>query len=255
MKINEKYLSANPNSLFVLQMLSLSVIVVGAFFVNFTWTYFCAAVITFYLYSIIGVSMMLHRYYTHKSFKLNPVLKWLLTIPAILAGRGSPLGWVYIHRMHHATSDTEKDPHSPHNYSFKFFGFKPIYDSTKKINYFIVKELLTPAQIKIDKYYMLLILSFIIILVLINPNLVFYLWAIPVFIVSVTQIAFNYLCHMHGYRNFVTADKSTNNVFMWPFILGDAWHNNHHAHSSKLCTKFKKYEFDPVSVLINLIKQ
>lgn len=250
-----KYISANPHSLFVLQIFSFLAILAGMFIAEFTLSYLITSVVFFYLYSIIGVSMMLHRYYSHKSFELHPVIKWIFTVFAVLAGRGSPLGWVYIHRIHHATSDTEKDPHSPHYDTFKFVGFKPVYDDTKKINYFIVKELLTPAQIRIDKYYMLLILLFIATLAVIDYNLVIYAWALPVFAVSVSQVCFNYFCHMHGYRNFDTKDRSTNNVFMWPFILGDAWHNNHHARAGQLSAKLKWWEFDPVAVLAKLVSR
>jgi len=208
----------------------------------------------FYVYSVLGISMMLHRYYSHKSFKLNPFIKWFFTVFAVLAGRGSPLGWVYIHRIHHATSDTEKDPHSPHYSTFKFIGFKPVQEN-KKINHFIVKELLTTAHIKIDKYYLLVILSFLLLLSIINFDLIFYMWAIPVFVVSVTQTMFNYFAHTKGYRNFKTTDRSTNNLYLWPFILGDAWHNNHHANAANISTKVLKYEYDPIGVLINFIKQ
>lgn len=254
-KITMKYLAANPQSLFVLQKISFFTIVTGTFIVEFDLLYLLIAIASFYLYSIVGVSMMLHRYYSHKSFKLNCVVKWGLTIFAILAGRGSPLGWVYIHRIHHGTSDTEKDPHSPHYDTFKFVGFRPVYDDTKKIKYFIVKELLTPTHILIDKYYMLLILIFILALCIIDYNLVYYVWAVPVFAVSVSQIAFNYFCHMHGYRNVDTKDRSTNNPLMWPFILGDAWHNNHHAYAERMSSKIKWWEFDPVAILVKLISK
>jgi stearoyl-CoA desaturase (delta-9 desaturase) len=247
------YFSATPKSLFILQLASLFTIAIGIFFVEITWKYILLSVIFFYCFSILGISMMLHRYYTHKSFKLTNNCKWFFTIFALLAGRGSPLGWVYIHRLHHATSDTEKDPHSPHYDSFKFIGFRPVYDDTKKINYFIVKDLLTPAHVNIDKYYMLFILGYVLLLSLINLNLIFYMWALPVFAVSVSQIAFNYYAHKHGYRNFATKDHSTNNKYMWPFILGDAWHNNHHAHAEKFSTKIKSYEFDPLAHLISFI--
>jgi stearoyl-CoA desaturase (delta-9 desaturase) len=208
----------------------------------------------FYLYSIIGISMMLHRYYSHKSFGLNSFIKWTLTVFAVLASRGSPLGWVYVHRIHHGTSDTEKDPHSPHNETFKFIGFRPVYNNPKKINYFIVRELLTTTHINIDRYYMLIILCFIFFLSLIDARLVVYVWALPVFAVSISQTCFNYFCHMHGYRNFETRDHSTNNFYLWPFILGDAWHNNHHAHAERTSTKIKSYELDPLSLLISFLR-
>jgi fatty-acid desaturase len=41
---------------------------------------------------------------------------------------------------------------------------------------------------------------------------------------------------------------------MWPFILGDAWHNNHHHNPKLYSTKYKKWEVDPVAKLINIIK-
>lgn len=228
-------------------------IILCPFVVDVSWQYLLVAIFMFYGYSVLGISMMLHRYYSHKSFKLHSLVKWFFTSFAVLAGRGSPLGWVYIHRIHHATSDTEKDPHSPHYNTFSFVGFRPVQEN-KKINHFIVKELLTSAHIKIDKYYLLLILGFLAMLSVIDYNLMFYGWAIPVFLVSITQTMFNYFAHMKGYRNFETTDYSTNNPYLWPFILGDAWHNNHHANAQLVSTKVRKYEYDPVSALINLIK-
>jgi stearoyl-CoA desaturase (delta-9 desaturase) len=250
-----KYLAATPKTLFVMQVLSLLTIISGLFIVNFSWSYIILSAFVFYCFSILGISMMLHRYYTHKSFKLTNIRKWFFTIFAVLAGRGSPLGWVYIHRLHHATSDTEKDPHSPHYDTFKFVGFRPVVDESKKINYFIVKELLTPMHLKIDKYYMLLILGYVILLGLINPDLIFYMWALPVFLVSVSQIAFNYYAHSYGYRNYETADRSTNNKYLWPFVLGDAWHNNHHGNSAVMTTQVKWWELDPVRYIIKVIEK
>jgi stearoyl-CoA desaturase (delta-9 desaturase) len=60
-------------------------------------------VASFYILNILGNWMTLHRYYSHKSFEFkNSLLQWIFTLLAILAGRGSPLGWTYLHRKHHA---------------------------------------------------------------------------------------------------------------------------------------------------------
>lgn len=249
-----KLFSSTPNSLRLIQLLSFALIILWPWVSTISWQYGLISVLSFYCYSVLGISMMLHRYYSHKSFELNTIVKWIFTVVAVLAGRGSPLGWVYIHRIHHGTSDTLKDPHSPHNDNFRFIGFTPSQEN-KKINHFIVKELLTTAHIQIDKYYLLLILSFLVLLSIIDHNLIFYVWAIPVFVVSVTQTMFNYFAHMKGYRNFETSDRSTNNMYLWPFILGDAWHNNHHANAQKISTKVLKHEYDPIGTLINLIKK
>lgn len=249
-----KLFSSSPNSLRIIQLLSMALIVVCPFVAELSWHYILLSIFMFYSYSVLGISMMLHRYYSHKSFELNNAVKWFFTIFAVLSGRGSPLGWVYIHRIHHGTSDTEKDPHSPHNKNFKFIGFMPAQEN-KKFNHFIVKELLTKPHIQIDRYYLLIILSFLVVLSIVDYNLIFYAWAIPAFVVSITQTMFNYFGHMKGHRNFETTDRSTNNIYLWPFILGDAWHNNHHANAQKVSTKVLKYEYDPISVLINLIRK
>jgi stearoyl-CoA desaturase (delta-9 desaturase) len=246
--------SSTPETLILIQLLSLTLVIIYPWVATVSWQYIMISVILFYCYSILGISMMLHRYYSHKSFDLNDFVKWFFTIFAVLSGRGSPLGWVYIHRIHHGTSDTIKDPHSPHNKNFKFIGFRPIQEN-KKINYFIVKDLLTTAHIQIDRYYFLLILSFLIILGIVDYNLIFYCWAIPVFVVSATQTMFNYFAHTKGYRNFETPDRSTNNFYLWLFILGDAWHNNHHHNPRSISTKIKSHELDPLATIIEIIKK
>mgnify|MGYP003625492293 CR=1 FL=1 len=59
-----------------------------------------------------GASILLHRYYCHKQFKV-PV--WFETIGLsmlMVACIRTPIGWIASHRMHHAHSDSENDPHS-----------------------------------------------------------------------------------------------------------------------------------------------
>lgn len=246
--------SSNANALNKVQLFTLVASIIGVFYFDFTLTHIFLTIISFYVYSILGLSMTLHRYYTHKSFEMNPILHWIFTFIAILTGRGSPLGWVYIHRLHHAFSDTEKDPHGPKTIGFKLFGFKPI-EAKSKPNLFIVKDLMNEKQVFINKYYFLIIFAWLLSLSMININLVYFTWILPIFLVQLSQNSFNHFAHLYGYRNFQTKDTSTNNIWLWPFILGDAWHNNHHANADKTTTKIKKYEFDPVAKFINVIKK
>jgi stearoyl-CoA desaturase (delta-9 desaturase) len=199
---------------------------------------------------------MLHRYYTHKSFEFKYVfLKWAFTFVSILSGRGSPLGWVYVHRRHHAYSDTEKDPHSPNDLGFKLFGFSHIEKHTDKVNIFLIKDLINNTQLKINQYYFLIILIYVIVLGTINFDLLYFTWALPVFLIQISQNSFNYFAHTSGYRNFDTRDNSTNNIWLFPFIWGDAWHNNHHGNSAANTTQIKWWELDPVRYIIKVIEK
>jgi len=227
--------------------------VIGLFFVEYNITNIITMMISFYVLNILGVWMMMHRYYSHKSFELNPMFKWMFTVIAVLSGRGSILGWVYLHRLHHAYSDEGKDPHSPHNLGYKLFGFGHMKKQEGEMKIFLVKELMTPEQLFIHKWYMLLLIPVLIIFALIDLQLFYWAWIVPAMLIQFSTSNFNYFGHTHGYRNYETKDQSRNNVLLWPIILGEAWHNNHHADAKNLSTRHKFWEIDPLEWLIKLI--
>ena len=242
--------SRNINLLTILVFVSS---VIGLFFVEYNITNIITMMISFYVLNILGVWMMMHRYYSHKSFELNPILKWMFTVIAVLTGRGSILGWVYLHRLHHAYSDEGKDPHSPHNLGYKLFGFGHMKKQEGEMKIFLVKELMTPEQLFIHKWYMLLLIPVLIIFALIDLQLFYWAWIVPAMLIQFSTSNFNYFGHTHGYRNYETKDQSRNNVLLWPIILGEAWHNNHHADAKNLSTRHKFWEIDPLEWLIKLI--
>ena len=67
----------------------------------------------FYVVAVLGITVGLHRHFTHKSFKARPWLRVTMAIVGSLAVQGNVLNWVADHRRHHAFSDREGDPHSP----------------------------------------------------------------------------------------------------------------------------------------------
>ena len=229
----------------------------GLFYFNFTVYNLLLTLIFFYIYNILGNWMTLHRYYSHKSFEFkNLFLKNVFTIIALLAGRGSVLGWTYIHRIHHAYSDTDIDPHSPKLLGFKLFGFgqyKKLEENNMKL--FLVKDLMTPEHLFYHKYYFVLLITFITVLGSINLSLLYFTYVLPCVLVHISQNLFNYFGHTNGYRNFVTKDNSTNNFWLFPLILGECWHNNHHHNPKTYTTKILKNEFDPLSSFIYLISK
>lgn len=226
--------------------------VVGLFFVDFTLTNIAAMLVSFYTLNILGVWMTLHRYYSHKSFELNITFKWMFSVLALLAGRGSIIGWVYLHRLHHAYSDQEKDPHSPHNLGYKLFGFSHMKKQEGEMKIFLVKELMTPEQLFIHKWYMLLLIPILAIFALVDLQLFYWAWIVPAMLIQLSTSNFNYFGHTYGYRNYETKDQSRNNILLWPIILGEAWHNNHHGDAKNYTTRHKFWEIDPVVWIIKL---
>src|SRR3954469_23347734 len=69
--------------------------------------------------SVFCQTFFLHRYGAHRQFTMTKgwerffhVLTWATQGSSYL----SPRAYAILHRMHHAYSDTPKDPHSPENY-------------------------------------------------------------------------------------------------------------------------------------------
>lgn len=248
--------SAKASTLSNLQILVTVAALLGLWFLEFTFIDVVISAVAFYLYSIVGISITLHRYYTHKAFEFSSnFIKWIFTGIAILSLRGSPIGWTYIHRLHHSFADTEKDPHSPHTLGFRLFFIKAVEPHSSNMNKFIVKDMMNKEQLFINKHYFLFILSGILLLLLISPVLVYFVWVLPVAISHLSQAAFNYFAHTYGYKNASSTDKSTNNFLLWPFILGDAWHSNHHTNAKSYTTKEKYWELDPAALLIKVVQK
>uniref|UniRef100_A0A0G4FXU2 Fatty acid desaturase domain-containing protein n=1 Tax=Chromera velia CCMP2878 TaxID=1169474 RepID=A0A0G4FXU2_9ALVE len=76
-----------------------------------------AELLTMYLFVWfkVGVcmSILLHRFFSHRSFTASRPLTFVLACVACLAGQRSPVWWTAKHKQHHRFSDTDKDPHSP----------------------------------------------------------------------------------------------------------------------------------------------
>jgi len=67
----------------------------------------------FYVLTGLGVTVGLHRHFTHRSFQTKRPIR-LLAVLGSAAIEGPVISWVADHRKHHAFSDRAGDPHSPH---------------------------------------------------------------------------------------------------------------------------------------------
>ena len=67
-----------------------------------------------YLLTAIGITVGYHRLLTHRSFQTSKALEYTFAILGTMAVQGPVISWVADHRKHHAHTDKEGDPHSPH---------------------------------------------------------------------------------------------------------------------------------------------
>ena len=70
--------------------------------------------VAMYVVASAGIDVGYHRYFAHRAFETNAVMRVYWAITGSLAAQGRVTRWVSNHRRHHAYSDQAEDPHSPH---------------------------------------------------------------------------------------------------------------------------------------------
>lgn len=241
--------------------LMLSILGLVLIYINASWWLLLVSYFVFVLMCPIGVSTGLHRLLTHKSFKTSKFFERLLTLLSVYGTVGSSIAWVAMHRMHHAYSDTSRDPHSPYDnnkLTFKkflhtWFGVGESTSAVLPISF--VKDLIKdPFHKFIHNHYFKILLSPLFVLFLIDPLMVIFLYSIPATLTLHTTSIVNVLGHKHGYRNYETKDHSTNSWIANMFSLGEGWHNNHHGKPNNPFTNEKWWEWDLIGIFIKIIR-
>lgn len=223
---------------------------------NFWYVY---TIIGYICIMLLGVSACYHRLLSHKSFEVNRIMKCFMIWCGILSAQGSPIYWALIHRgYHHRFADTDKDLHSPkkgfwHSYIWWMFKIKQDYLDPK-----YVVDLLKDKDVVFGhtKFLHIFWLSNLVIF-LIDTNIWLYGIILPAFIAFHSFSLNNSMNHSTklGYKNYKTKDESMNVVWLWPLILGEAWHNNHHGLASDSNFGGRRWwELDPTSWLINIVR-
>ena len=67
-----------------------------------------------YLVTALGITIGYHRLLTHRAFQTFKPVEYTLAAAGSMAVQGPVIDWVADHRKHHAHTDEEGDPHSPH---------------------------------------------------------------------------------------------------------------------------------------------
>ena len=226
----------------------------------FTWKAFFIFVFFSWLTGGIGVCLCYHRLLTHQAFRVPKWMEYILTFCAVLSSEGGPINWVARHRLHHAFSDTDKDPHSPRHgfwwaHVFWLFKYKPILDDYELYSPWAKDLARDPVQRFLNSTHGLYQILLGIGLYLWGgwPFLVWGLFARTVFVYHITWFV-NSVTHMWGYQNFKVGDDSRN--LWWVAILsfGEGWHNNHHAHQRSARHGLRFWEFDQTYLTIKLME-
>ncbi|MES2628338.1 MAG: acyl-CoA desaturase [Bacteroidota bacterium] len=218
--------------------------------------------------SLFSQTFFLHRYASHKMFKMNTFWeKFFYFLSFISQGSSflNPRAYAIMHRMHHAYSDTEKDPHSPH-------FFKDVWSmmmTTKNIYNDFVNNRVTPDRAfdgnyptwplidKIGDMWMVRVLfafSYIAFYVAFATHWWMFLLLPFHFLMGPVHGAIvNWCGHKYGYSNHENGDHSKNSLPWDILMMGELFQNNHHKSANNPNFGQKWFEFDPTYPVIRTL--
>jgi stearoyl-CoA desaturase (delta-9 desaturase) len=202
--------------------------------------------------TIASVTIYLHRHQTHRALDLHPVASHFFRFWLWLTTGTVTREWVAIHRKHHATVETDDDPHSPQRRGIAkvlFEGYELYRQEAANAQTLATYGRGTPDDwierhlyAKHTRIGLALMLS---IDVLLMGPIGLTIWAvqmlwIPFFAAGVI----NGVGHYWGYRRFFPNDASRN-ILPWGILIGgEELHNNHHAYVASARLSSRWWEID-----------
>jgi stearoyl-CoA desaturase (delta-9 desaturase) len=188
-----------------------------------------------------------HRYFSHRSFKLNRFWQFVFAFGAESTAQKGVLWWSAHHRVHHRYSDTDRDIHSP----LKGFWWSHVgwilADKYKATDLDGIKDFAKYPELRfLNKHDWIAPWTVGVAAFLIGgwPGLVVgFFWSTVMLWHSTFLV--NSAAHVFGRRRYETSDTSRNSLLIALLTGGEGWHNNHHHYQASARQGFFWWEIDP----------
>ena len=218
----------------------------------------CAIVfLSAYLLNVLTITVGYHRGLAHGAVALHPRLRRLLIVAGNWITGLDPKGWVVMHRLHHAHSDTPEDPHSPVNVGLAGIALEQLrsYERVLRgINNNDAAYTKHAYDLDFDlnwlnrtgRWYLPYLAHALVGLAIAATGA--WLLGIAYFVGMMSHpfqgAMVNALGHAVGGRNFDTPDNSRNNLVAALLIAGEGLQNNHHRFPKSAKFSYRSWEPD-----------
>ena len=229
-----------------------------------------AILVVMYAITGAGITVGFHRLLTHRAFQTYPWVERTFAVMGSLAVEGSVLDWVADHRKHHAHSDKEGDPHSPHvghgsglrGLWHAHTGWLLETQGQADWKKYATELYEDPKMRRIGRRFPVLVLvslaiptvaGYVLSGFTLRGALLGYIWGglVRIFLVHHVTWSVNSICHFFGRRRFDIEDQSTNVAWLAVFSLGESWHHNHHAFPRSAYHGLRWWEVDLSGLFIS----
>lgn len=235
---------------------------------TFTWEGLGTMVVLYWLTGGVGICLGFHRMLSHQSFHTYAPIRWLIAWIGGLAGEGSAIHWVANHRIHHAKSDQEEDPHSPRKgflWSHMLWCMHRMNPQARSAMHrrWAPDLLADPILRFLDDTFLLwqIVLSATLFTVGYvqqgwELGLSLLVWGVFLRMTLVLHATWciNSVTHVWGYKTYDNGDDSKNLWWVALFTFGEGWHNNHHAYQRAANYGHQWWEFDSTYMMIRIMK-
>ncbi len=217
-----------------------------AFLLPFQWKWVALCVASYYV-RMFAITAGYHRYFSHRSYKMNRLNQFLMACLGSTAMQKGVLWWAGNHRHHHRHSDQPNDIHSPIQQGFwwSHIGWVLSKDYVET-RWELVQDLSKFPELRwLNRYHLVPgILYGVLFFLLGGWNGLVWGYVISTVLLWHGTFTINSLSHVFGTRRYRTSDTSKNNFLLALITLGEGWHNNHHCYMSSANQGFFWWEID-----------
>jgi stearoyl-CoA desaturase (delta-9 desaturase) len=215
-----------------------------------SWPAVITAVVLYWVGGSLGIGMGFHRLLTHRGYRVPKYVEYFLVLCGTLALEGGPVRWVTTHRIHHAHTDKDGDPHSPRNgrwWAHIGWILSPsIQLRNQALLWRYAPDLMEQRFYRFLNRCYYLPLTMLAIALLGVGGFRMVLWGIFLRVTLGLHATWlvNSATHLWGRQRFDTGEDSRNSWWVALLTFGEGWHNNHHAFPTAARHGLKWYELD-----------
>lgn len=241
--------------------------IAALFFID--WRAIVTAAVLYWICIGWGIGMGYHRLHTHRSYKVPTWIEYLFAVCGTMTLEGGPITWVGVHRIHHAKSDKEGDPHSPREGAWwAHIGWmvvgEALHNNTERMARMAPDLAAIPFYRWLNTWHWVPLTVSGLVLMGVGYLLggwpvaaSFVLWTTFVRVTAGLHATWlvNSATHMFGSKRFATKDDSRNSWWVALLTFGEGWHNNHHAHPASARHGLAWFEFDMTWLQIRFLEK